>query len=105
MTEHGGAFPRLFLDEMKPIALARIKGGFLRRFLAPFAMGGGGSRCIRSPRDIGLKFSRASYFSAIHTAGQRMSPRDRSAWLEDGTLPPGFWEWVEEEAASWDAIP
>lgn len=102
VSEDGAdAFPRLFLEEMKPIALARIKGGVLRRFFRLWGASGGPS----VQRDDGLKFSRKSYYSAIHTAGQRMAPRERSAWLEDGALPPGFWDWVEKEAASWDALP
>jgi hypothetical protein len=98
----------MFLEEMKPVALARIKGGLLRRIFRPrpiVVVSRHGTVGTAMHRDDGLKFSRASYFSAIHAAGERMAPNERSAWLEDGTLPDGFWEWVEREAASWDALP
>jgi hypothetical protein len=94
-------FPEHFLEEMKPIALNRIKGGVLRRFF----LGGGGGRFGGVERDLGQKFTRRSYFSAVHEAGKRMTEAERAAWLEDGTLPDGFWEWVDKEAASWDSLP
>lgn len=94
-------FPQQFLEEMKPVALARIKGGVLRRI---FRLGGVSFGPSLQPDD-GLRFSRTSYFSAIHLAGRRMRPHERAAWLNDGALPPGFWEWVDREAASWDALP
>ncbi len=93
---------------MKPIALNRIKGGLLRRiFLRQRFVDSRrvGPTVGRHEREREQRARRASYFSAIYEAAERMSPRERSAWREDGTLPDGFWEWVETRAASWDSLP
>lgn len=110
----GHGFPDEFLAEMKPVALARIKGGIFRRMF----LGGlfshlydswrylrGRGYVTLNRRDRGQRFSRAAYFTAVHEAAQRMTPRDRSAWREDGTLPAWFWDWVDARAASWDSLP
>ncbi|HEX8004571.1 MAG TPA: hypothetical protein VF519_17920 [Mycobacteriales bacterium] len=100
-----------FIQAMKPEAMARIKGGVLRRLFfggarVPMRLEapGGRSHVVTEP-DRGLRFSRASYMTALGEAAEAFTPEQRDAWRRFGTLPEGFWADVERRAAEWDSLP
>jgi hypothetical protein len=97
-----------FLNAMREEAVARLKGPWWRRLLTwdqrSRTIHDGGRTYHRVERHAGLRFSRRSYMTAVSEAADRMKPDERAAWRADGTLPDGFWEWVDRRAASWDAL-
>lgn len=98
-----------FLNTMREEAVARLEGPLWRRLLFwqvwNRTIHHNGRTYHRAERHAGLRFSRRSYMTAVSEAADRMKPDERAAWREDGTLPDGFWTWVDRRAASWDALP
>lgn len=100
------------LEELRAEGLNRIKGGVLRRIFrggggrSPLPMHAGRGQLVPShASDRGLRFSRASYFTGISEAADKMNEAERAAFRASRAVPDWFWDEVERSAASWDALP
>ena len=103
-------FAHEVIEHLKPEALARVKGGLLRRI---FLRSGAPTRVVLHGRVGGPvtvrlpergRFKRASYMTAIGEVAETFTAEQRAAFRATRTVPAWFWDEVERRAKEWDAV-
>jgi hypothetical protein len=103
-------FAHEVIEALKPEALARVKGGPLRRFFLRSSnptrgtLYGTGGRPVKVRLPERGRFRRASYMTAVGEVAEAFTAEQREAWRRFGTLPEGFWDDVERRAREWDSL-